>query len=175
MASSHETFYQRLRNCLTVQAKYKEAFRNLRDALGGSQALQSFPQINASVSSMQNASSRPPTTLASPTPSTNPTRHRGILMSEEDVIFAHIDRLCGRVGAVLGQIRSLKQFHSLLGAAKDLKRPKREEVGADGEGEGNPKFFFQIFFFQIFFFKIFFSKFFFQNFFFKNFFSKFFF
>lgn len=136
-----DTFYQRLKNCLMVQIKYKEAFRNLRDALGGSQALQSFPQINASVSSMQttDASSalrkRRSTVFASATPSLQNDKPHGILMSEEQVIFENIDKFCDRINVVIDQIKSLKQFHDLLKASKDLKRPKKEEVGVDDEEE----------------------------------------
>ena len=39
--ATNENTFQRLKNCLLLQASYKETFRLLRDALGGSQMLTS--------------------------------------------------------------------------------------------------------------------------------------
>ena len=42
-----DSLFTRLRSCILTQVKYKEAFRNLREALGGSQVLSSFPSMNS--------------------------------------------------------------------------------------------------------------------------------
>lgn len=42
-------FFGRLKSCLLLQSKYKESFRNLRDALGGNQALSGFQSSSSSV------------------------------------------------------------------------------------------------------------------------------
>ena len=47
-----ESTFQRLKNCLLLQAAYKETFRFLRDALGGAQMLTSTAFSAASSSSM---------------------------------------------------------------------------------------------------------------------------
>lgn len=54
----------------------------------------------------------------------------GILMSEENVIFAHLDTFCNRVKCVCDQITSLAQFQSLYRASSSLSRPKREELSS---------------------------------------------
>lgn len=90
LASNSDKFYQRLKTCLMVQAKYKEAFRNLRDALGGTQALQSFPSISSiqnsvdqqTISASKLGKSRRSTVFSS---MTNEQVNHGILMSEEEV------------------------------------------------------------------------------------------
>ncbi len=56
-------------------------------------------------------------------------------MSEEEVIFEHIDQFCLRVSAVIEQIKSLKQFQDLLKVSKGLKRPKKEDLGIAEEDE----------------------------------------
>lgn len=48
LAKMADTFFGRLKACLLLQTKYKEVFRNLRDALGGSHALASFPSMSSS-------------------------------------------------------------------------------------------------------------------------------
>jgi len=141
-----DKLYQRLKNCLHVQAKYKEAFRSLRDGLGGAQALQSFP----SISSIQNSSDQNiqstsklggggklgrRSVLYSANDQTLTNVNHGILMSEEEVIFEHIDQFCLRVSAVIEQIKSLKQFQDLLKVSKGLKRPKKEDLGIAEEDE----------------------------------------
>ena len=45
----NDSYFGRLKICLLLQSKYKEAFRNLRDALGGNQALSGFPSISSSL------------------------------------------------------------------------------------------------------------------------------
>jgi len=55
-------------------------------------------------------------------------KHQGILMSEEDVIFGHMDQFCNRIRCVLEEIISLAQFQLLFKASPALARPKREDL-----------------------------------------------
>lgn len=50
-----ESTFQRLKNCLLLQASYKETFRNLRDALGGAQMLTTTAFSAASSSTLSGA------------------------------------------------------------------------------------------------------------------------
>ena len=52
-------------------------------------------------------------------------------MSEEDVIFGHIDIFCDRVQCVIDQIVSLSQFQLLFKASTGLPRPKKEDLGIE--------------------------------------------
>ena len=49
MSRINETLFGRLKSCILLQVKYKEAFRNLRDALGGNQALSNFPSVSSAL------------------------------------------------------------------------------------------------------------------------------
>ncbi len=134
-----------------MQAKYKEAFRALRDSLGGNQALNGF-QVNSTSSfeivanNSTNAFNKD--VLQSPlnkslnhrqimtlntrrmsadTGNLSAARLVGILMSDEEAIFGHIDSFCDRVRSVLEEIVSLAQFQALYKQAGSLPRPKRED------------------------------------------------
>ena len=111
---ANDTLFNRLKSCLIVQMKYKEAFRTLRDALGGNQTLSSFPsvssfQVNSDNTSNNlkdsiNTSSNKKSTSSSQKPN-GEIRSHGILMSEEDIIFGHIDTFCNRIRCIIDQIR----------------------------------------------------------------------
>jgi hypothetical protein len=151
-----ESFFCRLKSCLIVQAKYKESFRNLRDSLGGNQALSSFPSISSSVQNNpaeaagaaaaasssvavnrelqqvgSNLSKKQPaaTNLSRRNPSES-MRSQGILMSEEEVIFGHLDTFCNRIKCLIDQFTSLAQFQSLFRISSTLSRPKREDLNS---------------------------------------------
>lgn len=49
MSRINETLFGRLKSCILLQVKYKEVFRNLRDALGGNQALSNFPSVSSAL------------------------------------------------------------------------------------------------------------------------------
>lgn len=51
----------------------------------------------------------------------------GILMSDEETIFGHVDLFCRRVKSVYEQIVSLAQFKSVFRQSNSLSRPKRED------------------------------------------------
>jgi hypothetical protein len=132
LTNGPDSFLNRLKICLMVQVKYKEAFRNLRDALGGTQALSSFP----SISSVQNVEQQQSSTnIARKFANRRNTllsadnRSHGILMSEEDVIFEHIDVFSKRVNCLIEQIASLSQFQELLKNSAGLAKPKKEDFG----------------------------------------------
>lgn len=141
MANS-ESFYQRLKTCLLVQTKYKEAFRNLRDNLGGVQALSSFPSISSvqenQSSSRLNKTSSIQGNRRSFVGSSNENKSHGILMSEEDVIFENVDTFCNRINSIIEQIRSLSQFKNLFKVSSSLKRPKKEELMGDSIEDEEP-------------------------------------
>lgn len=138
---ANDTLFNRLKSCLIVQMKYKEAFRTLRDALGGNQTLSSFPsvssfQVNSDNTSNNlkdsiNTSSNKKSTSSSQKPN-GEIRSHGILMSEEDIIFGHIDTFCNRIRCIIDQITSLAQFQLLLKASVGLSRPKKEDLEIKG-------------------------------------------
>lgn len=90
-----DSLFNRLRSCLLTQTKYKEAFRNLREALGGSQVLSSFPSMNSFHNNSDlNASQKD--TNAKKSLSRHATkifmvdnRAHGILMSDEDISITY--------------------------------------------------------------------------------------
>lgn len=128
-----EGLFVRLKMCLHVQQKYKEAFRNLRDGLGGSQTLSSFPSVSSFQTSDQ-SSAKPESnrkTVSTLKRSQNDTKNHGILMSEEDVIFQHIDNFCARAKYVIEEMVTLAQFNVLAKTSIGLSRPKREDLGLD--------------------------------------------
>ena len=51
-------------------------------------------------------------------------------MSEENVIFGHLDTFCNRVKCVCDQMISLAQFQSLHRESSSLSRPKREDLNS---------------------------------------------
>lgn len=51
----NESTFQRLKNCLLLQASYKEVFRILREALGGAQLLASTAFSATSSSTLSGA------------------------------------------------------------------------------------------------------------------------
>ncbi|RNA30023.1 dynein gamma flagellar outer arm-like, partial [Brachionus plicatilis] len=55
-------------------------------------------------------------------------RAAGILMSEEDVIFGHLDMFCQRIRCLIDQMVSLSQFQLLFKSSSNLSRPKREDL-----------------------------------------------
>lgn len=57
-------------------------------------------------------------------------KYLGILMSEENVIFGHLDTFCVRIKCVCDQIVSLVQFQALYRASLSLSRPKREDINS---------------------------------------------
>ena len=131
-----DNFLNRLRSCLIVQAKYKEAFRNLRDALGGSQALSSFPSVSSVQASEHSLSQtdlkkKHSISLRRIGAESSSSKSHGILMSEEEIIFAHMDTFCNRVKCVIDQIVSLAQFQLLFKTSSGLTRPKKEDLGIE--------------------------------------------
>jgi hypothetical protein len=122
-----ETFYSRLKTCLYVQQKYKDAFRNLRDSLGGSLSLSSFPSVSSLITPDQQSSNN----------SQRDSRKRrvdgyhGILMSEEEVIFNHLDEFCKRLKLIIDEIQTLAQFDYLYKTSTGLSRPKKDDLGYD--------------------------------------------
>ena len=138
----YEGLYARLKNCLYVQAKYKEAFRNLRDGLGGTQALSSFPSVSSlhtsDQSSLKDKDSAPPKSKQTAYRRTNnDSKNHGILMSEEDVIFSHIDAFCTRAKNMIDQMTILSQYQNLAKTTLGLSRPKREDLGFGDNDEEN--------------------------------------
>lgn len=120
-----------------VQVKYKEIFRQLRDSLGGNQALSSFPSVSSVLMSSdhQSTSSQKEVPINKKSQTSNrkneSSKNHGILMSEEDVIFGHIDTFCNRIQSVIDQYVSLAQFHALYKTSPGLSRPKREDLRSD--------------------------------------------
>lgn len=140
-----ESLFSRFKSCLIVQAKYKEAFRNLRDALGGNQALSSFPSVSSVHISDNSISAREQSVMLKKNNSSmnmnrkggnESTRHSGILMSEEDIIFGHLDLFCNRIKCVIDQITSLAQFQILYKTSSSLPRPKREDLRTAKDDRG---------------------------------------
>jgi hypothetical protein len=149
-SSNNDSFINRLKSCLIVQAKYKEAFRALRDSLGGNQALNGF-QVNStssfemvannSTNTFKEVSQSPLNKSLNPrqimtlntrrmsadTGNSSAARLVGILMSDEEAIFGHMDSFCDRVRSVLEEIVSLAQFQTLYKQAGSLPRPKRDD------------------------------------------------
>jgi hypothetical protein len=139
---TYEGLYARLKNCLYVQAKYKEAFRNLRDGLGGTQALASFPSVSSlhtsDQSSLKDKDSAPPKSKQTAYRRTNnDSKNHGILMSEEDIIFSHIDAFCTRAKNMIDQMTILTQYQNLAKTTLGLSRPKREDLGFGDNDEDN--------------------------------------
>ena len=138
ISQNAENLFNRLRLCIVVQVKYKETFRQLRDSLGGNQALSSFPSVSSVLMSSdhQSTSSQKDQSVKKSVNSNRKTaaessKSHGILMSEEDIIFGHIDTFCNRIQSVIDQYVSLAQFHSLFKTSPGLSRPKREELRSD--------------------------------------------
>jgi hypothetical protein len=139
---ANDTLFNRLKSCLIVQMKYKDAFRALRDALGGNQALSSFPSVSSFQVNSDNTSNLKDslnTSLNKKSINSNLSqkangeiRSHGILMSEEDIIFGHIDTFCNRIKCIIDQITSLAQFQLLLKASAGLSRPKKEDLEIKG-------------------------------------------
>ncbi|CAF1285150.1 unnamed protein product [Rotaria sp. Silwood1] len=109
--SINESTFQRLKNCLLLQASYKEIFRTLRDALGGSQMLTSTAFSATSSSTLSE------TTQAS-----------GILMSQDEKIFQHFNEFCRRFEQMLDMTIILNQFSQLITTTVRLPKPKRADV-----------------------------------------------
>jgi hypothetical protein len=75
---------------LLTQAKYKEAFKNLRESLGGSQVLSSFPSMNSfHINSDTSAAPKDKKSITSlsrhPTKIFGESKGPGILMSDEQI------------------------------------------------------------------------------------------
>lgn len=51
-------------------------------------------------------------------------------MSEENIIFGHLDTFCNRIKCVCDQIISLAQFQALYRVSFSLSRPKREDLSS---------------------------------------------
>lgn len=51
-------------------------------------------------------------------------------MSEENIIFGHLDTFCNRIKCVCDQIISLLQFQALYRESLSLSRPKREDISS---------------------------------------------
>lgn len=49
-------------------------------------------------------------------------------MSEEDVIFGHLDMFCQRIRCLIDQMISLSQFQLLSKLSSNLSRPKKEDL-----------------------------------------------
>ena len=137
-----ESFLYRLKMCLLVQTKYKEAFRNLRDALGGTHALSSFPSVssvnNFDPQSASNAGKKSSIAMSlhrNQLVSAVEQRNHGILMSDEDIIFEHIDTFSKRVRCLIEQITTMSQFQILLKNSSGLARPKKEDLGITDDEE----------------------------------------
>lgn len=109
--------------------------------MGGNQALSSFPSVSSSVQNSDlNLSVRE--TQASLATNTNnkkaanlnrrneSVKTNGILMSEENTIFYHLDMFCNRIKCVSDQMVSLAQFQSLYRTSSSLSRPKREDLNS---------------------------------------------
>jgi hypothetical protein len=128
-----EGLFARLKTCLQVQARYKEAFRALRDGLGGSQALSSFPSVSSLHTSDQSSTKETTSHRKASTfrRSTNESKNHGILMSEEDVIFSHIDAFCSRAKHIIDQMTTLSQYQNLAKTSIGLSRPKKEDLGLE--------------------------------------------
>jgi hypothetical protein len=147
-ANNGDTFINRLKSCLVVHAKYKEAFRALRDSLGGNQALNGFQvgsssgfdEMRANPNAIKDNSLLNKSLPKQQLMTLNARRNSGdvsnasrgagaagILMSDETAIFSHIDSFCARVRNVLEQIVGLAQFQSLYKQASLLPRPKRDD------------------------------------------------
>ncbi|CAF4952866.1 unnamed protein product, partial [Rotaria sp. Silwood1] len=109
--SINESTFQRLKNCLLLQASYKEIFRTLRDALGGSQMLTSTAFSATSSSTLSE------TTQAS-----------GILMSQDEKIFQHFNEFCRRFEQMLDMTIILNQFSQLITTTVRLPKPKRADL-----------------------------------------------
>jgi hypothetical protein len=139
----NDTFLNRLKACLIVQAKYKEAVRNLRDSLGGNQALNGFqvalqqqPQSSLSKTTttthieqlnFKETSNSSFTKNMMMMMNNTSARSNGILMSDEETIFSHIDVFCARIKNVLEEIISFAQFQTLYKQSNTLPRPKRDD------------------------------------------------
>ena len=89
LLNNEDGLFNRLRSCLTAQSKYKEAFRNLRDSLGGSQVLSSFPSMNSfHLNSELSASQKDKKSLTLSRHTTKffgENKSKGILMSDEEI------------------------------------------------------------------------------------------
>ena len=64
-------------------------------------------------------------------------KSHGILMSEEDIIFSHVDTFCNRIKCVIDQMVSLSQFISLYKTSSGLSRPKREDLRPSDTNDKN--------------------------------------
>lgn len=85
-----DSLFIRLRSCILTQVKYKEAFRNLREALGGSQVLSSFPSMNSfnntNIDLNQSLKDKKNTSLSRHnTKIFEHSKSQGILMSDEQI------------------------------------------------------------------------------------------
>ncbi|CAF0936921.1 unnamed protein product [Rotaria sordida] len=132
--SINESTFQRLKNCLLLQASYKETFRTLRDALGGSQMLTTTAFSATSSSSLSG------TTSAQPQDQSHSryhyTRSSGILMSQDEKIFQHFDEFCRRVEQMLDMTVTLNQLSQLITSTARLPKPKRTDL-IDAESVAN--------------------------------------
>ncbi|CAF3476774.1 unnamed protein product [Rotaria socialis] len=123
--SINESKFQHLKNCLLLQASYKEAFRTLRDALGGAQMLTATAFSAASSSTLSGATSGHPTESHS----RYHIRHSsGILMSQDEKIFQHFDEFCRRIEQMLDMTVILNQLSQLVTSTIRLPKPKRTDL-----------------------------------------------
>ena len=118
-----------------MQTKYKEAFRNLRDALGGNQALSSFPSVSSLQASDNSIAIKDANRKAHSTRKFNSEKGHGILMSDEDVIFNHMDMFCDRVKAILDEMQTLAQLQVLCKTTMGLSKPKKDDLGLDDDDD----------------------------------------
>lgn len=106
----------------------------MRDSLGGNQALSGYPSVSSVQTAEQNPSSLREHSVISKKTSSNRKigiesgRGAGILMSEEDIIFGHLDMFCQRIRYLIDQMISLSQFQLLYKSSSNLSRPKREDL-----------------------------------------------
>ncbi|CAF1326895.1 unnamed protein product [Adineta steineri] len=123
--TNDESVYQRLKNCLLLQASYKEIFRALRDALGGAQMLTTtaFSSASSTISGTTNTHTR----------DQSQSRHQirrssGILMAEDEKIFENLEDFSRRIEQMLDMTITLNQFSQLIVSTVRLPKPKRKDL-----------------------------------------------
>ncbi|XP_064629693.1 uncharacterized protein LOC135488785 isoform X2 [Lineus longissimus] len=135
-ANNDKGIYDRLKAILSLQSTYKESVRNMREALGASLNLSHYGSMSSLSTSVaqspnKNRSFGKGTNSVSPSKKGSSDDGHGVSISDEDIMFGHLDSLCCRVREVVDIINTLTQFKKIVANIDRVPRPRREDIVAE--------------------------------------------
>ncbi|MBN3318102.1 DYH6 protein, partial [Atractosteus spatula] len=140
------TLYERIQACLTLQAFFLDAVRQLRDALGGAHGMHRFSS-SSSLSTMQGkltsySVGRAPKSSVRKASVTSSYDHShdcqgtGISLTDEETIMHNMDTLCCKLRQFANVILTLQQYKELSEHTEGLQKPSREDLFINDNTDG---------------------------------------